>query len=65
MKFKIIETTDGKYVGEVVKTQGISPVGSELTHKGTTFLIEEIKAKGQYITFYCTNYEVIVKVLEQ
>jgi len=64
MKFKILETTDGKYVGEIVETQGIVPVGEEITHKGTAFTVEEIKAKGQYVTFYCTNYEVIVKVLE-
>jgi len=64
MKFKILETTDGKYVGEIVETQGIVPVGEDITHKGTTFKVTEIKAKGQYVTFYCTNYEVIVKVLE-
>jgi len=63
MKFKILQTTDGKYVGETVETQGIVPVGQTITHKDTTFIVEEIKAKGNYITFYCSNYVVLVKVV--
>ena len=64
MKLKIIETTDGKYEGEIFEAGGIVPVGSVIEHKGTSFKVTEIKAKGQYITFYCINYVVLCKVVE-
>jgi hypothetical protein len=64
MKLKIIETTDSKYEGEIFEAEGIAPVGSEIEHKGTKFKVTEIKAKGQYITFYCVNYVVLCKVVE-
>lgn len=63
MKLKIIETTDGKYEGEIFEAAGIAPVGSEIEHKGTKFKVQEIKAKGSYITFYCVNYVVVAKVI--
>ena len=63
MKFKIIETTDGKYEGEIFEAGGIAPVGSVIEHKGTSFKVTEIRAKGQYITFYCANYVVVTKVI--
>ncbi len=64
MKLRIIDTTDGKYEGEIYEADSIAPVGSVITHKGTSFKVEEIKAKGKYITFHCTNYAVTVEVLE-
>jgi hypothetical protein len=63
MKFKIIDTTDGKYEGETFEAEGIAPVGAEIVHKGTKFKIEEIKAKGNIVIFFCTNYMVITKVI--
>jgi hypothetical protein len=63
MKFKILDTTDGKYEGEIFEAQGIASVGSEIVHKGTSFKVEEIRAKGNIVTFICTNYIVITKVI--
>ena len=63
MKLKIIETTDGKYKGEIFEAGGIAPVGSTIEYKGTSLKVTEIKAKGQYITFYCANYVVVTKVI--
>jgi len=63
MRLKIIDTTDGKYEGEIFEAESISPVGSIIEHKGTKFEVQEIKAKGNYITFYCVNYVVLCKVL--
>ena len=63
MKLKILETTDGKYEGEIFEAGGIAPVGSTIEHKGTKFKVTEIRAKGQYITFYCANYVVVTKVI--
>lgn len=64
MKFKILDTTDGKYEGEIFISEGIAPVGSEITHKGTSFKVEEIRAKGSIVTFICANYIVVAKVVE-
>ena len=63
MKLKILETTDGKYEGEIFEAAGIAPVGSVIEHKGTRFKVQEIKAKGKYITFYCVNYVVVTKIV--
>lgn len=63
MILKIMDTTDGKYEGEVFEAAGIAPVGSEIEHKGTKFKVQEIKAKGKYITFYCVNYVVLAKII--
>jgi len=64
MKFKILETTDGKYVGETVEIKSTVSVGESIEYKGINFKIEKIKVKVQYITFYCTNYSVLAEVLE-
>ena len=63
MKLKIIDTTDGKYEGEIFEAAGLAPVGSEIEHKGTKFKVQEIKAKGLYVTFYCVNYVVVAKMI--
>lgn len=64
MKLKILQTTDSKYEGETIEAGGIAPVGTVIEHKGTSFKVTGIKAKGQYITFYCVNYVVLAKVVE-
>ena len=63
MTLKILSTTDGKYEGEIFEAAGIAPVGSVIEHKGTKFKVQEIKAKGEYITFYCVNYVVLAKII--
>ena len=63
MKLKILETTDGKYEGETIDVDVLSTIGSTINHKGTSFEVQEIKMKGNYITFYCANYVVLVKVV--
>ena len=63
MRFRVISTTDGKFVGETVEAESIAGPGESLTHKDVTFEIVEISQNGAYITFYCPNYVALVKVL--
>jgi hypothetical protein len=63
MTFKILSTTDGRYVGETVEAAGIAAPGESLTHKEVSFEVVDIKTKGPYVTFYCPNYIALVKIL--
>jgi hypothetical protein len=63
MTFKIISTTDGKFIGETVTAERVAGPGDDLTHKDVTFEIVGMKQSGPYITFYCPNYAAIVKIL--
>lgn len=64
MKLKILDTTDGKYQGETIEVDVLSTVGSVITHKGTSFEVQEIKMKGKYVTFSCANYIVLCEVIK-
>jgi len=64
MKFKIRETTDGKYCGEIIEATYVAGPGEKLTHKETTFDIIGFKQNNPFITFYCPNYIAVVEILE-
>lgn len=63
MKLKIINTTDGKYVGDRLEVDNAFEQNEKLVYKGTEFTVEKIIQKGKYITLYCPNYMVVVEVL--
>ena len=65
MELKIIETTDNKYVGEVVVLNEPPKTGDVIVYKDTKFPIEKMEIKDNIIILYCSNYIAKLQILEQ
>ena len=63
MTLKILNTTDGKYVGEKLEIETPFESNEKLVYKGTEFTVEKVTQNGKYITLYCPNYMVVLEVM--
>ena len=65
MTFKIIATTDHKFIGEIIHrdTNNLFKIGDVIEYKDVVFPIEEIKFNGGVVTLSCSNYVVNMKVI--
>ena len=65
MKFKILDTTDDKYEGEVFEANSIISPGQRMTYKDTSFIVDKVIQKGNKLTLICANYQVIAELIEE
>lgn len=64
MRLKIILTTDGNYVGEILEVGSLSDLEGLLTYKDTSFRVVEKNVNGNLIILSCPNYIVKLKILD-
>ena len=57
--YKIVETTDKKFVGVTLKNKPV--VGQELSADGSAGIVEEAVEFGDYVQVSNSNYVILVK----
>jgi len=65
MLLKIINTTDGKYIGELVNRESgkLFEAGEVIIYKDTEFSIDRIIVNGKIIKLICSNYIVELEIM--
>jgi len=65
MVLKVIDTTDGKYVGEVVSRDISNPfkAGEVIEYKGTVFAIDKVEINNNIVKLVCSNYIVELEII--
>jgi len=65
MILKVIDTTDGKYVGEIISRDMSNPfkAGEVITYKNTVFAIDKVEINNGIVKLVCSNYIVELEII--
>lgn len=65
MVLKIINTTDGKYVGEIISRDISNPfkAGEVIEYKKTKFSVDKVEINNNIVKLICSNYIVDLEIL--